>query len=334
MQQTDPTKKSQNSDASGGVRHARIDAEDEGQRLDNYLLRVLRGAPRSVIYRIVRKGQVRVNGSRCSPSQRLVKGDEVRIPPVRTPDRTDPMAPGAARDLSKFILYEDDRLIAMDKPAGLAVHGGSGVSAGVIEQLRAARPKARTLELVHRLDKHTSGVLLVAKRRSCLRSLHELIREGQVEKRYLALVQGQWQHGPRTIKAPLLTHPRREGERFVTVDEAGKPARSRVRLVELYGDASLVEVELLTGRTHQIRVHLAHAGHPLAGDPRYGDEGFNRACASKGLKRMFLHAHMVGFDWPHSGEPFTVSAPMEPALHKVLEALPRRRAARNTRRRR
>src|SRR5690606_28126230 len=220
------------------------------------------------------------------------------------------------------IIYEDARLLVVDKPAGLAVHGGSGVNLGCIEALRVLRPELRTLELVHRLDRGTSGCLLVAKRRSVLRDLHAVLREGGMEKRYLALVRGIWEHGDVEIDAPLTARRRRQGEVVVRVDEAGKAASSRFRRVDAFGSlASLVEVSIATGRTHQIRVHAAHAGHPIAGDDRYGDPVFNETMAGYGLKRMFLHAAAVSFDWPSTGTPFAVSAPLPDELKAVLQAL-------------
>ncbi len=307
------------------VRQVVVDAEYAGQRLDNFLLRELGDVPRSVVYRIVRKGEVRANGGRVAVSYRLQAGDRIRIPPIRraAPDErasaSSAAASGAiATQLEAQILYEDRRLLVLNKPAGLAVHGGSGIRAGVIEALRHMRPDERSMELVHRLDRETSGCLLVAKRRSLLRALHEALRERRMDKRYLALVKGDWQWGERLIDAPLLTHQRRGGERWVSVDESGKAARTRFRPVQLFGRWSLLEAELETGRTHQIRVHAAHAGHPLAGDPRYGDQ---QAGAPPGLERMFLHAHSVAFDWPDSGEPFHVSAPLDDALRETIDRL-------------
>lgn len=306
------------------VRQVVVDPEYAGQRLDNFLLRELGDVPRSVVYRIVRKGEVRANGGRVAVSYRLQAGDRIRIPPVRRAPSGDSSGAAAsassaiASQLEASILYEDRRLLVLNKPAGIAVHGGSGIRAGVIEALRHMRPVERAMELVHRLDRETSGCLLVAKKRSLLRALHEKIRERHMDKRYLALVKGDWQLGEQLIDAPLLTHQRRGGERWVSVDEAGKAARTRFRPIQLFGRWSLIEAELETGRTHQIRVHAAHAGHPLAGDPRYGDA---QAGAPAGLDRMFLHAHSVAFDWPDSGEPFHVSAPLDDALRDTIDRL-------------
>lgn len=289
-------------------------------------MRHLKGAPRSLIYRILRRGEVRVNKGRIKPEYRVQTGDQVRIPPVRT------AAPvprggaggggeGAGERLEQRILYEDERLLVIDKPAGMAVHGGSGLSFGVIEALRAARPDAHFLELVHRLDRETSGCLLIAKKRSELRSLHDLLRQGKVDKRYLALVRGRWALGEHLIDAPLLKNQLRSGERLVTVDAEGKAADSRFRPLDIFAEASLVEVDLGTGRTHQIRVHGAHVGHPLAGDEKYGDEGFNRRMRELGLRRLFLHAHSIGFSDPATGREVHVSTPLPDDLRTVLDRL-------------
>jgi 23S rRNA pseudouridine955/2504/2580 synthase len=312
------------------VRQVVVEEDDAGQRLDNYLMRMLRQPPRSVVYRIVRKGEVRVNGGRVAVSYRLAAGDRVRIPPVRlqpepAQERAEEGAVVPAAQMARLeqrILYEDRQLLVLDKPSGLAVHGGSGIRRGAIETLRAMRPQERAMELVHRLDRDTSGCLLVAKKRSLLRALHAGLRERRVEKRYLALVRGDWQLGEYRVEAPLLTSHRRGGERWVAVDEDGKPARTVFRPVSLFGQWSLLEVLLETGRTHQIRVHAAYVGHPLAGDDRYGAED-GRTPA--GLKRLFLHAHSVSFEWPESGEPFHVSAPLDDELRGVVESLEKRR---------
>ena len=304
------------------VQHREIDADMAGQRLDNFLIGCLKGVPRSHVYQLIRSGQVRVNSGRTTPSYRLRAGDRVRVPPVSRPaPGASPPARGSVEWLAERIVYEDSRLLVLDKPAGLAVHGGSGIQLGCIEAMRVLRPELRTLELVHRLDRGTSGCLLIAKRRSVLRSLHAVLREGRMEKRYLALVRGLWEHGSVEIDAPLAAR-RRLGEVTVSVDEAGKAARSRFRRVDAFGSrASLVEVVILTGRTHQIRAHAVHAGHPIAGDERYGDPAFNEAMQAFGLRRMFLHAHALAFDWPDSGEPFAVSVPLPDELSDVLQAL-------------
>lgn len=305
------------------VEHREVGAEYEGQRLDNFLLTALKGVPRSHVYRLIRSGQVRVNSGRVGPSYRLRAGDRVRVPPVARAARAAPPAPAAVEWLRERIIYEDSRLIVVDKPAGLAVHGGSGVQLGCIEALRVLRPELETLELVHRLDRGTSGCLLVAKRRSVLRALHSELRTGRMEKRYLALVRGLWEHGDVAIDVPLVSR-RRLGEVLVRVDEAGKAARSRFKRVDAFDTmASLVDVSIETGRTHQIRVHAAHMGHPIAGDERYGDAAFNDAMSAYGLSRMFLHASAVAFEWPDSGAPFAVSAPLPDELRDVLQALAR-----------
>lgn len=308
--------------ASQGVSHAEIDAETAGQRLDNFLITRLKGVPRSHVYRLIRSGQVRVNSGRAKARYRLQAGDSVRVPPVRQRAADAITDPGTGLAwLEQCIIHEDERLLVVDKPAGLAVHGGSGLDFGLIEGLRSLRPAARTLELVHRLDRDTSGCVMVAKRRSALRELHALIREGGIDKRYLALVEGQWQHGSIEIDAPL-TVGREGGAAKVRVDPDGKPAVSRFRLVSHHGAfASLVEVDIPTGRTHQIRVHAVAAGHPIAGDERYGDRGFNTRCAALGLRRMFLHAQLIGFSWPGSGTDFMISAPLPAELRACLDRL-------------
>ena len=299
-----------------------IDSEAAGQRLDQFLMKQLPSVPRSRVFRIIRKGEVRVNGGRASPEVRLQEGDKVRVPPVRVePEGTPKRAPAPVLERIKdAIVSEDERLIVLDKPAGIAVHGGSGLSYGVIEALRALRPD-ESLELVHRLDRDTSGCLLIARKRSALRTLHELLREGQFEKRYLALLKGPWDFGHKRIDVPLRTDTRVGGERTVRADSSGKTAISDFRPVEFFGSrATLMEVTIHTGRTHQIRVHAAHAGHPVAGDEKYGDEDFNHDMRATGLNRMFLHAHSVSFDWPQGGV-FSASAPLPPELATVLDRL-------------
>ncbi len=302
-------------------RLAEIAPEDAGMRIDNYLLRVLRGVPRSRVYRLLRRGEVRVNKGRARPTYRLRAGDKVRIPPVRTGPPA--AATGAAgvpaalrRQLEAAVLFEDARLLVIDKPAGLAVHGGSGVSLGAIEALRALRPKG-SLELVHRLDRDTSGCLMVAKRRSELRALHALLREGRVDKRYLVLLTGALREEKVICDAPL-SIGRRGGERHAFVDEQGKPAVTEFRRLQLFSNATFVEAILHTGRTHQIRAHAAHLGYAVAGDDRYGDGAVN---ATAGLRRLFLHAHALRFTRPHNGEDFHVDAPLPAALRAVLDAL-------------
>ena len=304
------------------VRWLDISADQAGQRIDNFLLRFLKGVPKARIYRLLRKGEVRVNKGRIKPAYRLQSGDQVRIPPLRVSASKSP-SPGSQslQKLAEAILYEDDRLLVLNKPAGMAVHGGSGLKYGVIEALRVLRPQNRYLELVHRLDRDTSGCLLIAKRRSELRMLHELLRQGEVDKRYLLLGQGDWSQGPCRVNAGLKKNLLRGGERMVRVDEDGKTALTHFRFLDSYGDSSLMEAELKTGRTHQIRVHAAHAGHPLAGDEKYGDADFNRRMRAVGLKRLFLHAHAVAFEDHERHRTVHVSAPLGADLKGIIQQL-------------
>ena len=313
---------SSSGDGRPAVEYLQIGEDAAGQRLDNFLLARLKGVPKSHVYRLLRKGEVRVNKGRAKPDYRLAFGDQVRLPPVRRPEPGAPTQRGrsAGLELETRVLHEDDRLIVLDKPTGIAVHGGSGLSHGVIEALRAARPDAPYLELVHRLDRETSGCLLIAKRRSMLRALHELLREGRVEKRYLALVKGRWELGEVRLE-DRLRKTVRGGERVVTVDETGKTAASIFRPVEIGSAASLLEVRIMTGRTHQIRVQAAEAGHPLAGDERYGDREYNRKMKPLGLERLFLHAASVGWEDPVSGEWRGFSTPLPDDLREVLSRL-------------
>jgi len=315
-----------------GVRHLEVTEDQAGQRLDNFVHRLLGDLPRSRIYRVIRKGEVRVNGHRAGPDTRLQAHDKIRIPPVKVRPAAEigQPAPQLVERMRQVIVYEDENLLVLDKPAGVAVHGGSGVSFGVIEALRAQRP-GESLELVHRLDRDTSGCLLIARNTRTLRTLHELLREGLFEKKYLALVQGKWELGRKRIDIPLRTDLRVGGERTVRPDPAGKPSLSEFRPVQFFGKrASLMEVSLFTGRTHQIRVHAQHAGHPVAGDPKYGDEAFNAEMRAFGLSRMFLHAHSVSFQWPGGGE-FSVNTPLPAELAATVDDLaaekskPRRR---------
>ncbi|MCK9284252.1 MAG: RluA family pseudouridine synthase [Rhodocyclaceae bacterium] len=276
-----------------------VGEESAGQRIDNFLLRLAKGVPKSHVYRVLRSGEVRVNKGRIGADYRLQLGDVVRVPPIRVADR--PVAAAVpARDFA--VAFEDDALIVIDKPAGVAVHGGSGVSFGIIEQLRRARPQAKFLELAHRLDRETSGLLLVAKKRSALTRLHDLFRDGGIAKRYLALVRGRWMNPTQHVRLALHKYLNAEGERRVSVSAEGKEAHSIVRLVARWQNFSLVEVELKTGRTHQIRVHLSHLGFPLAGDDKYGDFALNRSLQKVGLKRMFLHAAQLSFPHPLNGD--------------------------------
>ena len=315
------------------VQHLEVPESAAGQRLDNFIQKVLGGIPRSRVYRVIRKGEVRVNGRRAGPETRLQARDKIRIPPVRPepasepgqPDGRPPARPsaGVLEAVRTSIVYEDPHLIVINKPSGIAVHGGSGISFGVIDALRALRP-GESLELAHRLDRDTSGCLLIARDTPTLRTLHALLREGGgFEKRYLALLQGKWNLGKKRIDIPLRTDIRVGGERTVKAHESGKASVSEFRPVEFFGKkATLVEVMIQTGRTHQIRVHAQHAGHPVAGDEKYGDEAFNGQMRELGLKRMFLHAHSVSFQWPNSGD-FSVNTPLPPELARLLDRLDR-----------
>ena len=308
--------------ARDAVRRVIVGEEGEGQRLDNYLLRLLKGVPKSHVYRIVRSGEVRVNRGRAAPDTRLARGDEVRIPPIRSraPSRASTQPPSAVPDEQLRVLFEDDALLALDKPAGVAVHGGSGVSFGVIERLRRARPESRFLELAHRLDRDTSGVLLIAKRRAALTALHAQLRDGAVDKRYAVLVRGRWRDAKRIVDLPLEARTV-GGEKRVRVGEQGRHARTIFRLVQRYPTEpplALLEAELMTGRTHQIRVHLTHLGFPLAGDDKYGDFGWNKTLAKQGLKRMFLHARSVDLAHPITGAPLHIESPLAPDLAQFL----------------
>ena len=305
------------------ARRIAIDEEQAEQRLDNFLFRELKGVPKGHVYRLLRTGQVRVNGCRAKPDYRLASGDEVRIPPVRQAEITPPVRPGSRQlaALQAAILFEDEQLLVINKPAGMAVHGGSGVSFGVIEALRTLWPEQRSLELVHRLDRDTSGCLIIAKKRSTLRALHAAMREGAVEKRYLALLAGGWSGSERQVRLALEKNVLQNGERRVRVAEAGKPAESRFQPLQTFKNATLVEVTIMTGRTHQIRVHAAHLQHPVAGDDKYGDREANRYFRSLGLKRMFLHARSLGFTQPVSGEAVRVSALLDHNLKNVLDRL-------------
>jgi len=306
------------------VRLVSVSAEDAGQRIDNFLARHLKGVPKSHIYRILRRGEVRVNSGRIKAQYRICAGDKVRIPPVRvSPEKSAPMA-AARLDLEKHILFENTRCLVLNKPSGIAVHGGSGLSFGVIEALRASRPDAPYLELAHRLDRETSGCLVIAKRRSFLRLFHEQLRNGEVVKQYLALLAGHLAGGRQKVSAPLRKNQLKGGERVVVVDEAnGKEALTIFSPVSQFATATLAEVDLKTGRTHQIRVHGAHIGHPLAGDGKYGDPEFNRSLRKSGLRRLFLHAHRLEFidSESASGQSISVSAPLDASLKAVLDSL-------------
>lgn len=304
------------------VRMMEISAEWVGQRLDNFLVRECKGVPKSHIYKAIRSGQVRVNKGRVKNEYRLELGDVVRIPPMRMPDpKAEPPVPPAQFP----IVFEDDYLLVINKPEGVAVHGGSGVSFGVIEQLRAARPEQKLLELGHRLDRDTSGLLIIAKRRRSLVAIHDMFRDGQVEKFYQALVEGDWVNSRQHIKAPLLRWLTVSGERRVRVDAQGKPSHTIVSLLQRYGAYSLVEAELKTGRTHQIRVHLAHAGFPIVGDDKYGSDTVRMQFAQWGFKRMFLHAARLRMRHPITEEWLELEAPLPPACIHILGTLEKQR---------
>ncbi|MEQ4923729.1 23S rRNA pseudouridine(955/2504/2580) synthase RluC [Proteus hauseri] len=303
------------------VQFVTIDGDEAGQRIDNFLLARLKGVPKSMIYRIIRKGEVRANKGRIKPEYKLNAGDIIRIPPVRVSEKEEiAVSPklGKVAALSECILYEDEHLMLINKPSGTAVHGGSGLSFGVIEGLRALRPEARFLELVHRLDRDTSGVLLIAKKRSALRALHEQLRLKQMQKDYLALVRGEWQSHTKVIQAPLLKNILQSGERIVKVSSEGKPSETRFKVEERFEFATLVKASPVTGRTHQIRVHALHAGHPIAFDDRYGDREFDAQLASTKLNRLFLHASSLTFTHPSTGEQMRIEAPMDNKLRQCL----------------
>ncbi|MDB5799091.1 MAG: pseudouridine synthase [Rhodocyclales bacterium] len=310
------------------VRRVVAGEEDAGQRIDNFLLRECKGVPKSHIYRILRSGEVRVNGGRISQTYRIQAGDELRIPPLRLGVKQDNTAAAVAvasktppRDFD--IVFEDDSLLVIDKPAGLAVHGGSGVSFGVIEQLRAQRPEARFLELAHRLDRETSGLLIIGKRRAALNNVQDQMRAGRIEKRYLTMVSGRWMNPLQHVKLALHKYLTPDGERRVSVNAEGKASHSIMRLLGRWENYSLLEVELKTGRTHQIRVHLQHLGFPLLGDDKYGDFPLNKALAKEGLPRMFLHAAILRFHHPVSGALLELRASLPPDLNNFLTRIKR-----------
>jgi 23S rRNA pseudouridine955/2504/2580 synthase len=309
---------------SSNVRYLEIDETRAGQRLDNFLIATLKGVPKSHIYRILRKGEVRINRGRARPEYRLEEGDVVRIPPLRQSSARDIDPQQAAAGFAWLlprILHEDDDLMIVNKPSGLAVHGGSGVGVGLIEALRGLRPDAPFLELAHRLDRDTSGCLLLAKSRPAMLALHRMLRDGEMEKTYVALVAGAWRGGAREVVAALEKNRPRSGERKVEVTEDGKQAASLFTPHQRFGFATLMEIRLLTGRTHQARVHAAHVGHPIAGDEKYGDREFNRRLQRLGLKRLFLHAQRLRFNHPLRDCKMDVEAPLPAELSTLLERL-------------
>ena len=314
--------------SKNSVTQAIVSDDEQGQRLDNFLLKTCKGVPKSHVYRIVRSGEVRVNGKRVDVSYRLQLGDVLRLPPIRVAQRVEEIVAGAEIKAELPIVYEDEAMLVVDKPSGIAVHGGSGVSFGVIEALRRQRPQAHFLELAHRLDRETSGLLLVGKKRSALVALHDMFRDGSVggngrgaDKRYLVLVKGRWMDPLRSVKLPLLKYLLASGERRVRVADEGKPSHTVFRLVSRWENFSLLEAELKSGRTHQIRVHCAHLGYPIAGDEKYGDFALNKALPKEGLKRMFLHAWKMSFPHPISGKPLVLEAPLPDALALFIQQL-------------
>ena len=314
-------------DANPGVRMVTVSEERDGQRIDNFLATQLKGVPKSLVYRILRTGQVRINGKRAKADTRVSGGDEVRIPPVRVSAPGETTAPGKTQvqRAERAIIHEDRDFLVLDKPAGMASHGGSGVDFGAIELLRAARP-SETLELAHRLDRDTSGVLVLARRRAALTALQELIRDGEITKQYLALLAGHPKRAKFDVNVPLRKSILQGGERMVRVSDDGKPALTAFKVISTYADASLAEVTLYTGRTHQIRVHAQHVEHPLAGDENYGDKDLNRRLRDFGLRRLFLHA--ARFEFELGGKSYSFSTPLAPDLGAVLEALPTGKNAR------
>jgi 23S rRNA pseudouridine955/2504/2580 synthase len=293
-----------------------VGEESAAQRIDNFLLRRLKGVPKSHVYRVLRSGEVRVNSGRVGPDYRLRAGDRVRLPPVRVSEKKSP-----ARPAEFPVVHEDAALLVVDKPAGVAVHGGSGVSFGVIESLRASRPQAKLLELAHRLDRDTSGLLVVAKKRSALVELHRMLRDGEVEKTYLAVVKGVPARDAFEIREPLHKHVSASGERRVSVAEGGREAITQVKVVKGSKAYTLLEVRLLTGRTHQIRVHLSHAGHPVLGDDKYGDFELNRSLAKAGVKRLLLHARRLAFAHPVGGERLGLEAAVPADMARFIDSL-------------
>ena len=311
------------SQALMGVQLLEVSAGLEGQRIDNFLLTRLKGVPKTMIYRILRKGEVRVNKGRIKPDYRIKAGDVVRVPPIRMnkADEPVPLAKALLERLEAGIVYEDKSLIVLNKPAGIAVHGGSGLNYGIIEAFRQMRPLCKELELVHRLDRDTSGLLMLAKKRSMLRHLHEALREDTVDKRYMALVRGRWPASRKQVDAPLARSNMRGGERLVEVNQEGKEALTLFKVLRRFGDyATLVEASPVTGRTHQIRVHALYAGHAIAGDTKYGDDGFSKEIRELGGKRLFLHACDLKVTLP-DGEVLAVHAEPDEQWQAVVEQL-------------
>ncbi|MBQ0719116.1 MAG: 23S rRNA pseudouridine(955/2504/2580) synthase RluC [Gammaproteobacteria bacterium] len=315
-------KVSETESAFDRVQYLQVSADQAGQRIDNFLLSRLKGVPKSRVYRLLRKGEVRVNKGRIRPEYRLIEDDVVRVPPIRVSKQVT-VAPGRALRgiLAGSILLETEEFLVINKPFGLAVHGGSGINLGVIESLRAMREPHAYLELAHRLDRDTSGCLLIAKSRRVLKHLQDQMRQRSMDKRYITLVSGRWAKERREVNAPLLKQTVASGERIVRANSEGKPSLTRFKLLKHYANASLLEVKLETGRTHQIRVHCQLVGHPLAGDPKYGNENFNQTLWAIGLKRLFLHAGELTFSAPTTGERVKVEAPLPGELQAFLKRL-------------
>lgn len=307
-----------------GVQFEEVSEDYAGQRLDNFLMSRIKGAPKSLIYRVIRKGEVRVNKGRTKPDYRLKQGDLVRIPPVRVKESepVEAVPDRMANDIESAILYEDDHLIAVNKPKGLAVHGGSGIKLGLIEALRVVRPRAKRLELVHRLDRDTSGVILVAKKRSTLVALHKMLQnKSGIQKRYLALVYGTWPKHLKDVKAPLQKNELKSGERVVKVSQEGKDSHTRYGLERRFEGYTLVNAEPVTGRTHQIRVHCQFSGHSIVGDDKYASDSELKQSKAQGAKRLFLHAQSLKFKHPDSGEWLKVEAPLDDDYSSFLNQL-------------
>ena len=313
-----------NGAGNNSVAHVVIDDEEQGQRLDNFLIRRCKGVPKSHIYRILRSGEVRVNSRRVDATYRLCAGDNLRIPPIRIAERPKSEVDEAAKQRVDLpILFEDEAMLVIDKPEGIAVHGGSGVSFGVIEALRRQRPQAKFLELAHRLDRETSGILLVGKKRLALTALHDMFREhgAGADKRYLVLVKGRWMKNTQHVKLPLLKYLTENGERRVSVDAQGKASHTVFRLLARWPEMSLLEAQLKTGRTHQIRVHLAHLGFPILGDEKYGDFSLNKDLKRDGLKRMALHAWRMAFRHPLTSGPMECVSPLPDGIGNYIAAV-------------
>jgi 23S rRNA pseudouridine955/2504/2580 synthase len=308
--------------ANHGVHNLSVGEDSAGQRLDNFLVRELKGVPKTRLYRALRKGEIRVNKGRVKADYRLAAGDSVRIPPLRRPSPSEPtpLPRYWVQQIGLRVVYEDDSLLVINKPSGLAVHGGSGLSFGLIESLRQLRPADRYLELVHRLDRDTSGLIMIARRPAMLRELHRQLREDKVDKRYLALVAGKWPASLRVVEAPLEKNVLQSGERMVRVAREGKRSVTEFKVVERFDGATLVEAKPVTGRTHQIRVHARHAGFPLLGDDKYSDERSAALTRALGLQRLFLHARSLRLLLPESG-PLALEAALDPDLESILNKL-------------